>query len=101
MQFESVVTNSELSFKDIAFLELDPRIAALFKLSESGDIDWQTMFDDFGNISSNFTKENLQDDIDKLYNMGVDLVPPVVIICRRRYWVAAVSMTSFREKPKW
>ncbi|KAB6146840.1 hypothetical protein GA398_13950 [Bacteroides xylanisolvens] len=73
MQFESVVTNSELSFKDIAFLELDPRIAALFKLSESGDIDWQTMFDDFGNISSNFTKENLQDDIDKLYNMGVDL----------------------------
>lgn len=73
MQFESVVTNSELSFKDIAFLELDPRIAALFKLSESGDIDWQTMFDDFGNISSNFTKENLQADIDKLYNMGVDM----------------------------
>lgn len=73
MQFESAVTNSELSFKDIAFLELDPRIAALFKLSESGDIDWQTMFDDFGTISSKFTKENLQEDIDKLYNMGVDL----------------------------
>jgi hypothetical protein len=73
IQFESVVTNSELSFKDIAFLELDPRIAALFKLSESEDIDWQTMFDDLGNISSNFTKENLQEDIDKLYNMGVDL----------------------------
>lgn len=73
MQFESVVTNSELSFKDIAFLELDPRIAALFKLSESGDIDWQTMFDDFGKISSNFTKENLQEDIDKLYDMGVNL----------------------------
>jgi len=73
MQFESVVTNSELSFKDIAFLELDPRIAALFKLSESGDIDWQTMFDDFGKITGNFTKENLQEDIDNLYNMGVDL----------------------------
>lgn len=73
MQFESVVTNSELSFKDIAFLELDPRVAALFKLSESGDIDWQTMFDEFGNISSNFTKENLRADIDTLYNMGVDL----------------------------
>ncbi|NCB26986.1 MAG: hypothetical protein EOM62_16235, partial [Bacteroidia bacterium] len=73
MQFESVVTNSELSFKDIAFLELDPRVAALFKLSESGEIDWQTMFDDFGKISSNFTKENLQADIDKLYNMGVNL----------------------------
>jgi len=73
MQFESVVTNSELSFKDIVFLELDPKIAALFKLFESGDIDWQTMFDDFGKISSNFTKENLQADIDQLYNMGVNL----------------------------
>ena len=73
MQFESVVTNSELSFKDIAFLELDPRVAALFNLSESGEIDWQTMFDDFGKISSSFTKENLQADIDKLYNMGVNL----------------------------
>ncbi len=73
MQFESVVTNSELSFKDIAFLELDARVAALFQLSESRDIDWQTMFDDFGRIPSSFTKENLQEDIDKLYNMGMDL----------------------------
>lgn len=73
MQFESVVTNSELSFRDIAFLELDPRIATLFKLSQSGEVDWQAMFDDFGNISGNFTKGNLQEDIDRLYNMGVNL----------------------------
>lgn len=73
MQFESVVTNGSLSFGDIAFLELDPRIAPLFKLSESGDMDWQGLLEDFGNIPHNFTKENLQADIDSLYKMGVGL----------------------------
>lgn len=73
MQFESVVTNGSLSFRDITFLELDPRFASLFKLSESGGIDWQAFFDDLGNISHHFTKENLQADVETLYNMGVDL----------------------------
>lgn len=39
MQFESVVTNSRLSFADIAFLEIDPRFAPLFKLSENSGVD--------------------------------------------------------------
>lgn len=73
MQFESVVTNGSLSFRDIAFLEIDPRFASLFKLSESEGIDWQTFFDDLGNISHSFTKENLQADVENLYNMGVNL----------------------------
>lgn len=73
MQFESVVTNGTLSFRDIAFLELDPRLAPLFKLSESGGIDWDAFFDDLGNIPNHFTKENLQADLDNLYNMGVGL----------------------------
>ena len=30
MQFESVVTNGTLSFRDVVFLELDPRFAPLF-----------------------------------------------------------------------
>mgnify|MGYP001752886661 FL=1 len=34
MQFESVVTNSTLTFSDIAFLEINPEIAPLLKLSE-------------------------------------------------------------------
>ena len=73
MQFESVVTGGTLSFRDVAFLELAPQFAPLFKLSESGGIDWNTFFDDLGNIPHNFTKENLQADIDNLYNMGVGL----------------------------
>lgn len=73
MQFESVVTNSRLSFADIAFLEIDPRFAPLFKLSENGGVDWERFFDDLGNIGHNFTKENLKEDIDKLYRMGVGM----------------------------
>ena len=34
MQFESVVTNSTLSFSDIAFLELNSNVADLLNLSE-------------------------------------------------------------------
>ena len=73
MQFESVVTNGTLSFRDVVFLEIAPRLAPLFKLSENGGIDWKNFFDDLGNLQHNFTKENLKADIDNLYNMGVGL----------------------------
>lgn len=73
MQFESVVTNSTLGFSDIVFLEINRNIAPLLKLSEVGDIDWQRMLDDLASVPGNFTKENLQHDIDNLYNMGVGL----------------------------
>lgn len=73
MQFESIVTNSTLTFSDIAFLEIREEIVPLLKLSEIGNIDWQGMLDDLSRIPGNFTKENLQNDLDNLYNMGVGL----------------------------
>lgn len=73
MQFESVVTNSTLTFSDVVFLEINRNIAPLLKLSEVGDIDWQRMLDDLASVPGNFTKENLQHDIDNLYDMGVGL----------------------------
>lgn len=73
MQFESVVTNSTLSFSDIAFLEFKPEIASLLKLSQIGDVDWQQMIDDLANVPGHFTRENLESDLDNLYNMGVGL----------------------------
>ena len=39
MQFESIVTNSSLTFSDIAFLELNRDVASLLSLSELGGID--------------------------------------------------------------
>ena len=72
-QFESIVTNSSLSFRDIAFLEINQELASILKLSELGNTDWKALFDNFSNIGSNFTKENLKADIDNLYQMGVNL----------------------------
>ena len=72
-QFESIVTNSSLSFKDIAFLEINQELADILKLSELGDIDWKSMLDNFSSIGSHFSKESLQEDIDNLYAMGVSL----------------------------
>ena len=72
-QFESIVTNSRLSFRDIAFLEINQELAAILKLSELGDVDWKNLLDNFSYIGSNFTKDNLKADIDNLYAMGVSL----------------------------
>ena len=73
MQFESVVTNSRLSFKDIVFLELTPEVQAIFDLTNAG-MDWKGFIDNLSNVSGNFTKENLASDIDQLYNTGVSLI---------------------------
>ena len=72
-QFESIVTNSSLSFKDIAFLEINQELASILKLSELGNTDWKGLLDNFSNIGENFSKENLKEDIDNLYAMGVNL----------------------------
>ena len=72
-QFESIVTNSSLSFKDIAFLEINEELRAILKLSELGDVDWKAILDNIGDIPANFSKESLQEDLDNLYSMGVNI----------------------------
>ena len=73
MQFESIVTNSTLSFRDVVFLQIAPQFQPLFNLASHGDIDWQCFFDDLADVPGHFTKENLTSDIDRLYNMGVGI----------------------------
>ena len=73
MQFESVVTNSTLTFADIQFLEINKEIAAILKLSDIGNVDWKGMLDELAKVPGNFTMDNLTADIDNLYNMGVGL----------------------------
>ena len=73
MQFESVVTNSTLTFADIQFLEINKEIAAILKLSDIGNVDWKGMLNDLAKVPGNFTMDNLTADIDNLYNMGVGL----------------------------
>lgn len=73
MQFETMVTNSTLSFSDIQFLELDPRFAAFMQFSKFGEADWETLFDDLSSISGNFTLDNLKEDVKTLYELGTQL----------------------------
>ncbi len=73
MQFESIVTNSTLSFSDIAFLEISDGITSELGLDKIGGIDWQKLLDDMTQITGSFTKENLIADIDNLYSMGAGL----------------------------
>ena len=73
MQFESVVTNSSLTFADIQFLEINQEIAGILKLSEIGNVDWQQMLDDLSKVPGNFTIDNLTADVNTLYNMGASL----------------------------
>ena len=73
MQFESIVTNSTLLFSDIAFLQINQEVAEILKLSELGGVDFKSLLDNFSEIGSNFTKENLKTDISNLYQMGINL----------------------------
>ena len=72
-QFESIVTNSRLTFSDIAFLEISQDIADILKLSELGGMDWKGMLDNMSNIGNYLTVDNLKEDINNLYEMGVSL----------------------------
>ena len=73
MQFESVVTNSTLSFSDITFLEFKEEFANLLSPAKLGDMNWELLLNDITKVSGNFTKENLKADLDNLYQMGAGL----------------------------
>ena len=63
MQFESIVTNSSLSFKDIAFLEINREVAALLNLSELGGIRVGKSRYNLARVPENFTKEHIAGDL--------------------------------------
>lgn len=68
-QFESVVTNGKLSFKDIGFLEISEDLKAVFNLTKLGNVDWKDLLEHLGDdIESTFTKDNLEADLDDLIN---------------------------------
>lgn len=73
MQFESIVTNSSLSFRDVVFLQLAPQFQPLFDLADGGSVDWRRFFDDLGSIPNHFNKEKLKSDVNTLYDMGVSI----------------------------
>ena len=73
-QFESVVTNSTLSFKDLPFLEIAEQFKEIFNITKLGDVDWKVTFEQIGSdIANSFTKENFKKDLEQLVSKGVGL----------------------------
>ena len=73
-QFESIVTNSTLSFQDIAFVQIANEFASVFNISNLGGIDWKGFFDHIGDdMEGAFTADNLKSDLDSLISKGVGL----------------------------
>lgn len=74
MQFESVVTNSTLTFGDVVFLQIREEIAEVFRLSGLGGVNFKAVLNSFADIGNGITKEALKSDLDNLYSRGVALV---------------------------
>ena len=74
MQFESVVTNSTLTFGDVVFLQIKEEIAQVFRLSTLGGVDFKAVLDGFADIGDNLTKEDLKEDLDQLYRKGTAIL---------------------------
>lgn len=72
-QFETVVCNGKLTFKDIAFLKVKDEVVQIFNLSNLGSTDFRKIFDDIAKGGQNITLDNLKADADRLYEMGVGL----------------------------
>lgn len=73
-QFESVVTNSTLNFKDIAFVEIADELKSIFNITNIGNIDWKSLFEHIGDdIENSFTEDNIKADLDNLISKGVGL----------------------------
>lgn len=74
MQFESVVTNSTLTFGDVVFLQIKEEIAQVFRLSTLGGVDFKAVLDGFADIGGDLTKEDLKEDLDRLYSKGTAIL---------------------------
>lgn len=72
-QFSAVVTNSELNFNDVPFLEFTQTIQNVINLTGIGNVDFMSFFDNLGNIGSQFTASNLETEFGNLENLAVGL----------------------------
>ena len=70
MQFESIVTNNVLGFRDIPFLQISDNVKAMFDLQHLGGIDWKGTFDDMTALADSITKEDLKADLDDIVATG-------------------------------
>ena len=60
--------------RDVVFLQIKEEIAEVFRLSGLGGIDFKAVLDGFADIGSDLTKEDLKEDLDRLYSKGTAIL---------------------------
>lgn len=65
-QFELVVTNGRLSFKDVTFLVINEKLQKVFDLAQLGNVNWKELLEKVGDFNIKAAKEDIKNDIGKL-----------------------------------
>ena len=65
-QFELVVTNGRLSFKDVTFLVVNEKLQKVFDLAQLGNVNWKELLEKVGDFDVKAAKEDIKSDIKKL-----------------------------------
>lgn len=65
-EFELVVTNGRLSFRDVQFLLVNEKLRKLFDLAELGSVNWKELLDKLGEFGKGLTKEDMKEDFKTL-----------------------------------
>lgn len=65
-QFELVVTNGKLSFKDVTFLVINEKLQKVFDLAQLGNVKWKELLEKVGDFNIKAAKEDIKNDIGKL-----------------------------------
>ena len=100
MQFETVVTNGHLSFKDIAWLAINDDLLFLFNLAQLGNVEWKDLWSNLTDFDLNLAKEDLMLDLDNLLEAGSTLAG-AGMNSLDSMWVNASKVGGiFKMKPK-
>ena len=65
-QFELVVTNGKLSFKDVTFLVINEKLQKVFDLAQLGNVNWKELLEKVGDFNIKAAKEDIKNDVGKL-----------------------------------
>lgn len=65
-QFELVVTNGKLSFKDVTFLVINEKLQKVFDLAQLGNVNWKDLLEKIGDFDINAAKEGIKNDIARI-----------------------------------
>lgn len=79
MEYEQMVTNGQLSFKDISFPKFKEELESLFNLEKFGGVDWKSLITSIssfkgGSYNVDSIKDLLKGDFNDIVSMGKEVI---------------------------